>query len=165
MRFKVSVLVMLIFFLMAGCDEQFSPVKKQSQQQVSQEEIVINREIAETAKQKAGAVKGVKEVTAAAINMDLSVAIKVSGFARLHLKPIREQVHDAVKEIDRDYNVYVTSDKKLFMRLQQIEQQTEQVRGNPWRILTSEFKAINKDIILLTLFHGISSSISPIRIR
>ena len=79
MRFKVSVLVMLIFFLMAGCDEQFSPVKKQSQQQVSQEEIVINREIAETAKQKAGAVKGVKEVTAAAINMDLSVAIKVSA--------------------------------------------------------------------------------------
>ncbi len=146
MRFKVSVLVMLIFFLMAGCDAQFSPVKKQSQQQVSQEEIVINREIAETAKQKAGAVKGVKGVTAAAINRDLSVAIKVSGFARLRLKPIREQVHDAVKEIDRDYNVYVTSDKKLFMRLQQIEQQTEQVQGEPLEDIGSEFKAINKDM-------------------
>ncbi|MDD4334247.1 MAG: YhcN/YlaJ family sporulation lipoprotein [Desulfotomaculaceae bacterium] len=148
MRFKASnliIFIMVIFFLIAGCGVQNSPAKKQ-RQLVSHEEIVINHEIAEAAKQRAGVVKGVRKVTAVAINKELSVAIKVSGFERLRLKSIREQVHDTVKEINGDYNVYVTSDKKLFMRLQQIEQQTEQAQGQSSADIGSEFKAINKDM-------------------
>jgi cell division protein FtsX len=144
MRFTVSI-IMVGFLLLAGCNVQY-PANKQLQQQVSQEEIVINCEIAERAKQEARAVKGVKEVTAVAINSEISVAIKVSGFERLRLKPIREQVHDKIKGINGDYNVYVTSDKKLFTRLQQIEQQTKQAPEESLTDIGSEFKNINKDM-------------------
>ena len=136
----------LIFLLIAaGCNMQDSSSKKQRQPVIS-EEIVINQEIAGAAKLRAGNIRGVKESAAVAINKELSVAIKVGGFDRLHLKSIREKVHDAVKEIDRDYNVYVTSDKKLFMRLQRIEQQTGQAREESLGDIGSEFKAINKDM-------------------
>ena len=111
---------MVIFLLIAtSCGVQNPTAKKQP---VNLEDIVINHKIAAVAKQKAVAVKGVEEATAMAISKELSLAIKVSGFDRFRLQSIREQVHDTVKELDPDNNVYVTSDKKLFVRLQQIKQ-------------------------------------------
>ncbi|OPZ70822.1 MAG: Sporulation lipoprotein YhcN/YlaJ (Spore_YhcN_YlaJ) [Firmicutes bacterium ADurb.Bin456] len=73
-------------------------------------------------------MEGVKENATVAINRDIAVALKVERFDRLRLKTIRKQVHDAVKKLDQEYNVHVTTDKKLFMQLQQMEQELSSPR-------------------------------------
>ncbi|OPX91290.1 MAG: Stage V sporulation protein AD [Pelotomaculum sp. PtaB.Bin013] len=73
-------------------------------------------------------------------------AIKVSGFDRLRLKPIKEEVHNKIKESNRDYNVHVTSDKKLFMQLQQIENQVNGPQEKPLTDIQKKVMKINKDI-------------------
>ncbi len=135
---------MVIFLLLAtSCGIQNPSAKKQP---VNREDIVINHEIAAVAKQKAVAVKGVEEAAAMAIGKELSLAIKVSGLDRFRLQSIREQVHDTVKELDPNNNVFVTTDKKLFVRLQQIEQQGALAQEESLQEIGSEFKEIIKDM-------------------
>ncbi|NLJ77424.1 MAG: sporulation protein [Peptococcaceae bacterium] len=129
--------------LATSCGIQNPSAKKQP---VNREDIVINHEIAAVAKQKAVAVKGVEEAAAMAIGKELSLAIKVSGLDRFRLQSIREQVHDTVKELDPNNNVFVTTDKKLFVRLQQIEQQGALAQEESLQEIGSEFKEIIKDM-------------------
>ena len=122
--------------------------KPHPEQQINQDEkqIQINPELAERAKKTAETVKGVKESTAVVINNEISIAIKVSGFNRLRLKPIKVEVHDKIKEFNKDYNVYVTSDKKLFKQLQQIEKQINGPQEKSLTDIQKKVKKINKDI-------------------
>lgn len=120
--------IMLLLLLVAGCAAQNSPMKKQQAgQQISQSEqdIQLHTELAQRVKETTGAIKGVKECAAVAINRDVTVAVKVSGFDRLRLKPIKNEVHDKIKELAKDYNVHVTSDKKHCVQLKQIESQLD----------------------------------------
>ncbi len=117
---------MLLLLLATGCGLQNSPLKKQQTgQQTNQndQDVQINTELTRRAKETAGSIKGVKESTAVAINRDVTVAVKVTGFDRWRLKPIKNEVHDKIKELDKDYNVHVTSDKKHCVQLKQIESQ------------------------------------------
>ncbi|OPX85478.1 MAG: Sporulation lipoprotein YhcN/YlaJ (Spore_YhcN_YlaJ) [Pelotomaculum sp. PtaB.Bin104] len=127
---------------------QNSLKKPQPDQMVNQDEkqIQINLELAENAKKTAEAVKGVKESTAVVINNDISTAIKVSGFDRLRLKPIKEEVHNNIKELNKDYNVHVTSDKKLYMQLKQIEKQSSELQGESLTDILKKFNQINKNM-------------------
>lgn len=136
--------IMLLVIIVTGCTLQNSPSKKQqSGQQINMNEkdIQVNTELAARAKETAGAIKGVKESTAVAINRDVTVAIKVSGFDRLRLKNIKNQVHDKIKELDKDYNVHVTSDKKHYVQLKQIE---SQLSGSQNKEMTDVLKKVNK---------------------
>ncbi|OPX85898.1 YhcN/YlaJ family sporulation lipoprotein [Pelotomaculum sp. PtaB.Bin117] len=145
---KVIVLS-LILLMTAGCGTLNSSLKKpQPEQQMSRDEkqIQVNPELAEKAKKTAGTVKGVKGCTAVVVNKDISTAIKVSGFDRLRLKPIKEEVHNKIKELNKDYNVHVTSDKKLFMQLQQIENQVNGPQEKPLTDIQKKVIKINKDI-------------------
>lgn len=145
MRIILKVIVLsLILVVTAGCGTLNSSLRKpQPEQQINQDEkqIQINPELAEKAKKISETVKGVKGSTAVAVNKDISVAIKVSGFDRLLLKTIKEEVHDKIKELNKDYNVHVTSDKKLFMQLQQIE---KQINGEQEKSLTDIQKKVNR---------------------
>lgn len=105
---------------------QNSPLKKQQAgQETTQNEkdISVDTGLAQRASETAGSIEGVKECTAVAINRDLTVAVKVSGFNRLRLKSIKNEVHDRVKELNGDYNVHITSDKKHCVQLKQIASQ------------------------------------------
>lgn len=117
--------------------------KQQPQQQTEQDEkqIQFNPGLAEKAKKTAETIKGVKESTSVVMNKEISIAVKVSGFDRLRLKPIKKEVHEKIKELDKSYNVFVTSDKKLFMQLQQIE---KQINGPQEKSLTDIQKGVNK---------------------
>lgn len=122
--------------------------KPQPEQQINQDEkhIQVNPELAEKAKKTAETVKGVKGSTAVAVDKDISVAVKVSGFDRLRLKTIKEEVHNKTKELNKDYNVHVTSDKKLFMQLQQIENQVNGPQEKSLTDIQKKLNKINKDI-------------------
>jgi len=139
----------LILLITAGCGTQNHSFKKpQPGQQLIQDEkqIQINTDLAEKAKKTAETVKGVKESTAVVINNEISIAIKVSGFDRLRLKPIKAEVHDKIKEFNKDYNVYITSDKKLFKQLRQIENQIRGEQDKPLIDLQKKVNKINKDM-------------------
>lgn len=149
MKFMLKVITLSLLMLTIGCSMQDSPLRKlQSEQQVSQDEkqIQINPELAEKAKGTARMVNGVKDSTAVVIDKEISIAIKVNGFNRLRIKPIKEEVHNKIKEFNKDYNVYVTSDKKLFKQLQQIENQTNSPEEKSPIDIQKKVKRINKDM-------------------
>lgn len=146
MRVLIQVIILSLLIMAVGCETQNSPLKKpQSDQQINLDEkqIQVNPGLAEQAKKIAETVKGVKKSTAVVINKDISIALKVNGFDRLRLKPIRQEVHDKIKELNKDYNVHVTSDKKLFMQLQQIE---NEIKGPQEKSLTEIHKKVGKII-------------------
>jgi len=149
MKFIVKVIILSLLMLTVGCSMQDSPLRKpQSEQQVSQGEKQIqnNPELAEKAKGIARMVKGVKDSTAVVIDKEISISIKVNGFNRLRIKPIKEEVHNKIKEFNKDYNVYVTSDKKLFKQLQQIENQINSPQEKSLIDIQKKVKKINKDM-------------------
>ncbi|MFA4884623.1 MAG: YhcN/YlaJ family sporulation lipoprotein [Desulfotomaculaceae bacterium] len=150
MKIILKVIVFsLILSVTAGCSMRNPSFKKRHpEQQINQDEkqIQINPELAERAKKTAETVKGVKESTAVVINNEISIAIKVSGFDRLRLKLIKVEVHDKIKEFNKDYNVYVTSDKKLFKQLQQIETQIRGEQDKPLIDIQKKVNKINEDM-------------------
>lgn len=143
--FRLIVMSLLIFA--AGCATQGSPAQKPQQQtNQSAQQIPINNELAETVKQTAKTVKGVEDSTAVVINKDISTAIRVSGFDRLRLKSIKEEVHTKIKDLNQDYTVHVTSDKKLFVHLQQIEKEIKGEQKKPLQEIQQRVEKINKDM-------------------
>jgi len=127
---------------------QDSLKKPQPDQRISQDEsqIRINPDLAEKAKETARTVKGVQDSTAVVINKEISVAVKVGGFDRLRLKQVKSEVHEKIKAFNKDFNIYVTSDKKLFNQLQQVENQLKGAQEQSLLDIQKKVKVINKQM-------------------
>lgn len=147
MRALLTAIIITMIMSMAGCGVPAN--KKQAQEQASQDEsqIHINTELAGKAKDAAREVKGVKDSAAVVINKEISTAIKVTGFDRLRLKPIKREVHDKVKELDKEHNVFVTTDKKLFVHLQQLERDIDNQQDKSLIDIQKKFNKINRDML------------------
>lgn len=147
MRVLFTVIIVTVLISMAGCGVTSN--KKQMQEQASQDEsqIQINTELAAKAREAAREVKGVKDSAAVVINKEVSTAIKVTGFDRLRLKPIKREVHDKVKELDKGHNVFVTTDKKLFVHMQQLERDIENLQDTSLIDIQKKFNKINRDML------------------
>lgn len=138
-------MIIVLILLTVGC--QMQPQKKpQSEGKQTQKLVEINPELAEKAKQAAMSVKGVEEATAVVIDKNISTAIKVSGFNRLKLQSIKEEVHKKIGSMNEEYGVYVTADKKLFTQLQQIEKQINEQKVKSGSELKQKVNKINKDM-------------------
>lgn len=138
-------MIIVLILLTVGC--QMQPQKKtQSEGKQTQKPVEINSELAEKAKQAAMSVKGVEEATAVVIDKNISTAIKVSGFNRLKLQSIKEEVHKKIGSMNEEYGVYVTADKKLFAQLQQIEKQINEQKVKSGSELKQKVDKINKDM-------------------
>lgn len=120
-----------------------SPAQKKPEQHSRQQvkQVQIDSGLAEAAKKTAKTVKGVEDSAAVVVNQEISTAIKVTGFDRLRLQSIKEEVHKKIESTNKDYEVYVTSDKKLFNELQKIE---KQINANPEQVLPAIQKKVNK---------------------
>lgn len=146
MKILLRVIVLSLLILMAGCGMEKSPSKKPQQVTHGKEQVQINPEIAEKVKQTAKTVRGVEESAAVVVNKEISIAIKVSGFNRLRLKSIKEEVHKKIKELNKGYTVHVTSDKKVFRQLQQIEKEINGSHRNSLSDIQKKVNKINKDM-------------------
>ncbi len=146
MDFKMKkfafAMIILLLLLNTGCSALTGPEKKPRTEKAKSspaEQVQVDPEAAGRFKQIAQKVKGVDEATAVVINKDISVALKVSGFDRLRLKQIREEVHDKITATAvKDSQVHVTTDKKLFSEIQKLEQQIK---------VSAENKEFNKEMV------------------
>lgn len=142
---KIVIVVLLALSVMvAGCGMQ-APAQKPQQSQ-GEKQVSFDPRLAEKVKQAAKTVKGVEESTAVVINDKISAAVKVSGFNRLRLNSIRQEVHRKINETSGGYKVNVTTDKKLFSLLRQIEKQISAGQVQSKTDIQKKIDKINKDM-------------------
>ncbi|SHK00196.1 YhcN/YlaJ family sporulation lipoprotein [Desulforamulus aeronauticus] len=115
------LLISLLVMATAGCQ----PQKKveQNQPKSTVQAVAVDTQMAEEAKKTAKSVTGVEEATAVVLDQKITTAIKVTGFNRLKLSTIKKEVAKKISLGHDEYSVHVTSDKKLFTQLQEIEKQ------------------------------------------
>ncbi|WP_066638923.1 YhcN/YlaJ family sporulation lipoprotein [Desulfolucanica intricata] len=143
---KIGIILILLV-LLTGCGMKDSPQQKpqpQLQNSSVDKHVQIKPELARKVKEIVQTIEGVEESTAVVLDKDISIAIKVSGFERLRLKSIKEEVHNKVSTVNKDYKIHVTSDKKLFFELQQIEKKISEKK--PVSDIEKKLKKINKDM-------------------
>jgi len=145
MKFITGLIVFLLL-LMTGCTMQNSPAQKPQaqQEQSSNEAVLVNTELAGQVEEKAKTVDAVEDSVALVLDREISVAAKVTGFDRLRLKSIRQELHGAITQLAPNYKVYVTTDKKLFSELLKLNNLIQQGE-NPAKLKT-KFDKINKDM-------------------
>ncbi|WP_031513951.1 YhcN/YlaJ family sporulation lipoprotein [Desulfofalx alkaliphila] len=139
--FKILIL-MLTFFLLAACSMQGSQKKPLPEDL----EVTFENEVSQGAMQLAMSVAGVKEATSVAINREVGTAVKVTGFDRWRLKSIREETYKKIKDAYPDYEVHVTSDKKLFWQLQQIRNEIDEGKVKSPVEVKDRFDKINENM-------------------
>ncbi len=142
------ICVALLLLLTAGCVMQNSLKKPLPDDQINRnaEQIQIYPDLAGKVKETAKSIKGVKDSAAVVINREISVGIKVSGFDRLYLKRIKKEVNEKIKDLNKGYKIYVTSDKKLFAQLKQIEKQAKTAKRESIIDIQKRVKKINEDM-------------------
>ncbi|MBM7855297.1 ABC-type phosphate transport system auxiliary subunit [Desulfohalotomaculum tongense] len=141
-----TLVLLILLFITAGCAVGHAPAEKPQQQAVPVKEIKVDPGLAEQVKKTVRTVDGVADSTAVVVNKNISAAIKVSGFDRLRLQKIKQQVHDKIKKINKGYTVRVTADKKLFFQLQQIEKQIKSGKQLSLPKIDQKVNKINEDM-------------------
>ena len=145
MKFITGLAIAVTIFT-AGCAMSNSPAPKpQAQQQQSlNPKASANTALAGQVEETAKTVASVKDGIAVVIDRDIAVAVKVTGFDRLRLKAIRQEVSDKIKKTAPDYHIHVTTDKKLFSELRKVEKQIRQ--GEDPALIKQKFDKINEDM-------------------
>ncbi|MCL2336538.1 MAG: YhcN/YlaJ family sporulation lipoprotein [Firmicutes bacterium] len=80
------------------------------------------------AKSKAAAKKlaAVEDAVVVVLGKNISVDVKVTGFNRLRLPAIRREVHAKIAHMAPGYRVFVSTDKKIYWELEQLNSQIQQ---------------------------------------
>jgi hypothetical protein len=144
-----KAMMIILVMLAAGCSLQGESLQKAHPEQqagLDEQQVQADTGLGEKAKKAAETVKGVKESTAVAFNQEITAAVKVSGFDRLRLKSIKRESHDKIKVLNKDYNVFVTTDKKLFSQLKQIEGQINASGQQELTEILKRVRKINRDM-------------------
>ena len=121
-----------------------APKPQAQQQQSLNPKATANTALAGQVEETAKTVASVKDGIAVVIDRDIAVAVKVTGFDRLRLKAIRQEVSDKIKKTAPDYRIHVTTDKKLFSELRKVEKQIRQ--GEDPALIKQKFDKINEDM-------------------
>lgn len=87
--------------------------------------------------------KDISKVRAVNTNKELLLAIKTPQFDRLHLKKIEKRVTSDLKDEYPHYKVTVSTDQKLFLELNKLEQKIQQNNVNKKKLL-KEFSNLKK---------------------
>ncbi|MCL5057235.1 MAG: YhcN/YlaJ family sporulation lipoprotein [Actinobacteria bacterium] len=141
-----TIILVLLFSVLAGCGAA-EPVKKpQARDSQARQQIQVDPELAAKVKNKAKTVRGVQDSTAVVINSDVCAAVKVSGLDRFRLKAIREEVHKKLSALGSEYEVHVTTDKKLFSEIQKMERRIESGKTGPPAEIKKKMDKINEDM-------------------
>ncbi|MBC6975234.1 YhcN/YlaJ family sporulation lipoprotein [Bacillus sp. Xin] len=128
----IAVLFILLLGLTTGCthsldkevqQETHKKTKKKEEPQltkVSMEES-FNQSISHDAKKRVLAMEEILEARAANSNTDLYVAVKPEHHERFQLKPLKSKIKKKLKKENPTFNVYVSTDQKIFILLDKLE--------------------------------------------
>jgi len=143
---KIAILCLAIG-VMSGC-ATVDPPQRKPQLQTGQVkgQAHIHTELAKQVEDVARSVHGVNESTALVMNNQVAVAVKVSGFDRLHLKSIRQELHTQVNGIAPEYDIHVTADKKLYAQLQMLKEQIKTLQGDIPARFKDDYNGIMEDM-------------------
>lgn len=138
MNKRLIYLVTLLMIFSMGCDKtQPPPAQKQLSgftQLPANQATRINKMV--------NRIDGVDDVTTVISNKYISTGIKVTGLDRWNLKSIKSRAHAMINRSYPGYTVYLTSDKKLFKELNDIE--VDLTNGKPVKNLPNRLKKINQ---------------------
>lgn len=139
--------IMMIALALAGCGAETNDhLSSQQVQHLSQKQPNLHIGLSEHAKETARQNERVDDATAVATDKELSIALKVTNFNRLHLKSIRKDVHSKLRKEFPKYEVHVTSDNKLFSELQKLESSLKKESPPQPKDVQKKLKKINEDM-------------------
>ncbi|RRN68658.1 hypothetical protein EI200_18975 [Peribacillus simplex] len=114
---------------MTGCSANSSQTDSNKERGLNISKVHTNKPIDQTAanqaKNKLMNQDEVADVKAVNSNKELLVAIKVENFDRLRLKKIEKKSQTELEDMFPDYKVLVSTDQKMFIELEQLEQELE----------------------------------------
>ncbi|WP_410984188.1 YhcN/YlaJ family sporulation lipoprotein [Bacillus cereus] len=128
----ITVLFMLLLGVTTGCTSSLDKEVKQETDKktkkkeepkltkVSMEE-TFNQSISHDAKKRVLAMEEILEARAANSNTDLYVAVKPEHHERLQLKPLKTKIKKQLKKENPTFNIYVSTDQKIFILLDKLE--------------------------------------------
>jgi Sporulation lipoprotein YhcN/YlaJ (Spore_YhcN_YlaJ) len=90
----------------------------------------ISQSIANQAKEKVIIEEEISDVKAVNTDKELLVAIKVGQFDRFRLKKIEKEVKSDLEKMYPDHKVFVSTDQKMFLELEQLEQKLQKDNTN-----------------------------------
>lgn len=120
---RTILLVLSLCFMAAGCNlqsNQQAKTKSAAEDPLCMPAPVRYFDQEQTAKEITEQVDGIDKAVAVRIDDELEVAIEVSNFNRFRLKSIEQEVGQKLKQAFPDTHIHVTSDKKLIMELQEL---------------------------------------------
>ncbi|QZT34901.1 YhcN/YlaJ family sporulation lipoprotein [Caldalkalibacillus thermarum TA2.A1] len=88
--------------------------------------IKVDHDTANRSKLIATSVEGVTDAAAVAIDQELSVAVAVAQMKRFQLKGIRKEIFHRLRKAYPEYQVHVSTDRKILQELKKLEKKTYQ---------------------------------------
>ncbi|ADU30077.1 YhcN/YlaJ family sporulation lipoprotein [Evansella cellulosilytica] len=105
------ILIVLLFVVACATNDETQHIRSLeakpsvSQEKAKQTEMILKR------------MNEVEEVQAVSLKDDVYVAVNVTGFDRLFLEKIRKEAYKRANDLNSDGEVYVSTDRKIFMQL------------------------------------------------
>ncbi|WP_242143874.1 MULTISPECIES: YhcN/YlaJ family sporulation lipoprotein [unclassified Bacillus cereus group] len=141
----ITTLLVLLFSVCTGCDN--SPldkkVKKEETKRQDKKEgpeltkmstESFNQSISQGAKKMALSMGEIEQATAVNSNLDLYIAIKPEHHERFTLKSLRSKLKKRLSDEYPTFNVHVSTDRKIFMLLDELENKIQKKRVNKDKI-------------------------------
>ncbi|WP_167577691.1 YhcN/YlaJ family sporulation lipoprotein [Ammoniphilus sp. YIM 78166] len=144
-----SLLLCALVFTLAGCQAGTAPDGARTQAESTRgayQQIGYNSVLSTHVEAVSQQVNGVDEAVSVVMGKDVSVALRVSGIDRFRLKGIKKEVSTKLKrDLSDRYTIHVTTDKKLFRDLVNIQGKLNHGQGKPKELMKT-YKKINDDM-------------------
>jgi len=132
-KLKIIFFILMVIGLGSGCNATQNQLDDdQNNLSISQVHTSkpIDQSVANRAKEKIISKGEISDVKAVNTDKELLVAIKVDNFDRFRLKKIEKTVKSDVEKMFPDHKVFVSTDKKMFWELEQLEQRLQKDNTN-----------------------------------
>lgn len=143
---KITLLLLVCAFALAsGCGNAGGLQQEKAEPLQVGEDAPVDQTRADQAKRIVLSMEEVVETKGASFEEDIYIAVTVNQFDRLRLNHIRKTAFDKIKKRYPDAKVHVSTDKKIFMNLEELEQKLQRNEIDE-KELDKRLKKIDKDM-------------------
>ncbi|WP_459501804.1 YhcN/YlaJ family sporulation lipoprotein [Bacillus sp. C1] len=132
----ITVLFVLLLGFITGCTSHLDKEVKQETHKKTEKkkepqltkvsmEQSFNQSISHDAKKNVLAMEEILEARAANSNTDLYIAVKPEHHERFQLKSLKTKIKKQLKKENPTFNIYVSTDRKIFMLLDKLEKKVK----------------------------------------